>query len=119
MQKEILDGYPSADLRVYAVWFNMLPGDDRSQWPSDALTDSRVSEYWDEDRITGQWFAKNLPGNSFGPIVWDTYFLFGPQAQWEAIPEQLIDSGRPIIAKRNSLRSNVVELIRPSTAISQ
>ena len=118
MQKEILDQYPAADLRVYAVWFNMLRADDRSQWPADALTDPRVTEYWDEERVTGQWFAKNLTGHSFGPIAWDIYYLFGPQAKWEAIPEPLIDSGRSIIAKRHSLRSEVLELIGPNPTAS-
>ena len=116
MQKEILGQYPAADLRVYAVWFNMLQGDDRSRWPSDALTDSRVREYWDEDQILGRWFAENLPGHCCGPIMWDTYLLFGPEAHWLAIPEPLIDSGGTIIAKRDSLRAEVLKLIGPNPA---
>ncbi len=114
MQKEILDQYPEADLRVYAVWFDMLLGDDRSKWPADVLTDSRVREYWDEDRVAGLWFAKNVPEHSFGPITWDAYLLYGPQAQWETIPGPLIDFGRTIIAKRNSLKAEVVKLIGPA-----
>ena len=116
VQKEILDQYPEDDLRVYAVWFDMLLGDDRSQWPADVFTDSRVQEFWDEDRIIGRWFAKNEPEHSLGPITWDAYFLYGPQAQWETIPGPLIDFGRTIIADRNSLKAEVVKLIASGRA---
>ena len=53
-----MDEHPEADLRVYAVWFNMIFGDDENQWDDSLLTDERVTEFWDEDRLLGLWFAE-------------------------------------------------------------
>ena len=55
MQKEILERQPKANLRVYAVWFCMVPGDSRSEWPPELLTDARVEHYWDEAKAVGTW----------------------------------------------------------------
>jgi ABC-type multidrug transport system fused ATPase/permease subunit len=41
------------DLRVYAVWFNMLFGDSRERWDGDGVTDPRVRHFWDEQRLVG------------------------------------------------------------------
>ena len=48
-------------LRVYAIWFNMYPGDSRQRWPDTLLTDARVRHYWDEGRGIGQLYLKLLP----------------------------------------------------------
>jgi hypothetical protein len=39
----LLSVNPKAPLRVYAVWFNMYPGDARERWRADRLTDPRVA----------------------------------------------------------------------------
>ena len=45
VQKEILEKYPTANVRVYAIWFSMLPTDGRTmwRWGGSTLTDSRVA----------------------------------------------------------------------------
>ena len=54
-----MDKYPDADIQVYAVWFDVLTGDDRSQWKSNLLNDPRVTEYWDDAQSVGRWFASS------------------------------------------------------------
>ena len=92
MQAEILEKNPEAEIAVYAVWFNVLPSDSRSAWDAELLTDRRVTHHWDADRITGRWFADNI-GFSHGSLAWDVYYLYGPGANWEEIPEPLAGSG--------------------------
>src|SRR5262249_44506425 len=59
VQNELLAKYPKANVRAYAVWFNMFPGDARSKWPSNLLTDARVIHRWDEPKAVGLWYAPN------------------------------------------------------------
>lgn len=48
------------------------------------FSDSRVQYFWDGDQLTGQiWsFVLGLDG----PLSWDTYFLYGPDAEWGKKP---------------------------------
>lgn len=110
MQEEILDKNPRADLQVYAIWFNMLPSDDRSSWDNGLLTDARVVHLWDEGRIVGQWYAEQ-GDNHFGPIAWDIYYVYGPEAEWDLSPEPLLSSGTTIIAKRSDLQAAILPLL--------
>ena len=47
----------------------------------------------------------------FGPLAWDIFFLYGPEAVWEDVPAPLITSGSTIIAKRDRLRSGISQLL--------
>ncbi len=93
MQNEILEKHKSPDLVVYAVWFGMIPGDQRAAWPDALLDDPRVVEFWDEDRVLGRWLAaqssfqdKGLVG---GGVMWDTFLLFGRESRWATAPSHL------------------------------
>ena len=57
MQNELLAKYAKANLRAYVIWFNMYPGDERSKWPPNLLTDVRVIHRWDEPKAVGLWYA--------------------------------------------------------------
>jgi hypothetical protein len=57
VQKALLDTYPHANLKVYAVWFSMMPNDSRAKWSANLLMDSRVIHRWDEPKAVGTWFA--------------------------------------------------------------
>ncbi len=109
VQREILEKHPDAELDVYAVWFDVLLGDDRSAWNPDLLVDPRVTQYWDSDQTLGTWFPRQEVYKPviFGPLAWDIFFLYGPEAVWEDVPEPLITSGSTIIAKRDRLRSGI------------
>ena len=113
MQKEILEKNPNSKLRVYAVWFNMLPTDSRSRWKwtGDVISDPRVVHIWDENKALGRWFAKHL-GEKEGNIVWDAYFLYGDKAHWESDPAPLISSGSTINKSRDEMKKDILPLLK-------
>ncbi len=114
MQKEILEKHPSSKLRVYVVWFSMLPTDARSRWrwTGGVLTDTRAVHFWDERRIVGRWFAEQgSPEGNDGGIVWDAYYLYGPDAQWDNKPEPLIGTGAPVRADTDKLKNELIPFL--------
>ena len=118
MQQEILEPNPEAAVRVYAIWFDMLVADNRGKWRPEFMTDSRVTHLWDEKRLAGCWYADHeRPRGVFGPVVWDAYYLYGPDATWNDAPEPLIGSGYTIYAKRKTLAQEIAPLLgeTPST----
>ena len=123
VQTELLAKYPKADLRVYAVWFNMFPGDARSKWPPSLLTDRRVVHRWDEGKLVGMSYgghaneirAQLSPGSSWnGDILWDAYLFYGADARWDESVTNLIHWGRTIVAGRETLRQDFARLFGPS-----
>lgn len=109
MHEKILKKNPSADLRVYAVWFNMLPGDSRRGWDGAGMTDPRVVHLWDERKAVGDWFAAKVTRSP--ATEWDAYFLYGPDAAWGAEPEPPVGNGRTIIARRAQLQAEIGSLL--------
>ena len=98
-----------AELQVYAVWFDVLSGDDRSAWDSDLMPDPRVTHFWDEDRDLATWLPRQEEYRDliFGPLAWDIFFLYGPRADWTDAPLPVLDSGSTISSKRESLREHL------------
>ncbi len=114
MQKDILEKHPSSQLRVYVIWFSMLPMDARSRWgwTGGVLTDSRVVHLWDEKKTVGNWFAKQEnPQQETPGIVWDAFYLYGPDAQWNLKPEPLITKGATVRAEADQLRDKLIPLL--------
>ena len=109
----MLEKNPDADLVVYAVWFDVLAGDDKSAWIPGLFDDPRVVELWDGDRSLGEWFPKQEEYERliFGPLAWDIYFLYGPEAQWTAVPSPVASSGSTIIGKRSRLEESILPLL--------
>ncbi len=83
MRSNILEKYPSSDVRIYVVWFDVLPGDSRGLVDRKVLNDHRVANYYDPNRVVGSWFAEHTGDAG---IVWDAYFLYGPDASWTDEP---------------------------------
>jgi hypothetical protein len=101
VRDEILKSHPQSRLRVYAVWFPVLPGDSSVTVDRWLLTDVRVDNFWDPQRVVGNWFSEHVtdqPG-----ITWDAYFLFGSDATWISSPSPIASSGSPVIGNRDSL----------------
>jgi hypothetical protein len=123
VQRDLLEKYSNANVRVYAVWFNMLASDERSKWPSTLLTDSRVVHRWDEPKAVGRWYARQVstmrsaltPGSKWsdGEILWDSYLLYGAGAKWDDAPTSLIRWGGTIVAGRETLRQDFERLFGP------
>ena len=115
VQSELLEKNRSSDLQVYAIWFNMIWSDARAKWPSDALSDPRGVHFWDEQKVVGRWYEKNVTRQ--GPsgsdrVEWDAYFLYGPQASWGEGPPGLVSWGHPIVAARDRLRQALIDLLK-------
>jgi hypothetical protein len=108
VQEEILEKNPAADIQVYAVWFNMFPGDDRSGWDFSLLSDPRGRHFWDEDKLAGRFFSQSE--GFYLPVAWDIYYLYGPDAHWEDKPSPLVSWGYTIMRKRNQLHEDVSRL---------
>ncbi len=108
MRQEILEKNPSAPIRVYAVWISFYPWDSRSDIDSTVLSDRRVTQLWDGNKVTGPWFADQVQGHS--GIAWDVYFLYGPDARWDAAPSPLLGSGSPVIGNADQLRTQLLSV---------
>jgi hypothetical protein len=95
VRSNILEKYPSSTVRVYVVWFDMMPGDSRNLVDRKVFNDRRATNFYDAGRVVGSWFAQRS-GDS-GGIVWDAYFLYGRDAAWSSTPGPLISSGGDVI----------------------
>jgi hypothetical protein len=109
VQNQLLARLPSDQLRVYAVWLPMLPGDAREEWDGTTMPDPRVRHFWDGEMEVGQWFGEHVEG--YRGVSWDTYYLYGLDATWETIPSSLVGSGGTIIDKREALKMQVDKLL--------
>ena len=101
MRSNVLEKYRSSDVRVYVVWFDMLAGDSRNLVDRRVLNDRRVTNYYDPGRLVGSWFASHV--ETGGGIVWDAYYLYGPEAAWTASPAPLLSSGSTVIGSSSDL----------------
>lgn len=120
VQTQLLQKYPKANLRVYAVWFSMMPNDSRTKWPPNLLTDSRVTHRWDEPKAVGAWYGPRTssirpqltPDSKWGEadVLWDAFLLYGPNARWDEAPTDLIHWGRTIVAGRETLKADFEKL---------
>lgn len=95
MRSDVLEKYPSSPVRVYVVWFDMLPGDSRQLVDTRVLNDPRVTNFYDPKKTVGSWFSQHVDGEN--GIVWDAYYLYGPDATWAAEPGPMVSSGRTVI----------------------
>lgn len=112
MQEEILDKNPDADVKVYAVWFNMLAGDRRDRWDATLMPDDRVTNLWDEGRIISRWYAQaEKESYPFGSFAWDIYYLYDTQADWNDKPQPLLSSGFTVYGERFTLQDAILPLL--------
>ena len=112
MQKEILENNNSANLRVYVIWFSMIPSDSRSSWnwTGGVLDDSRVVHFWDDKKKVGRYFAGKDPETNDPDVVWDAFYVYGPDAQWLLKPEPLLVTGSTVIDEFDGLQKALATL---------
>jgi hypothetical protein len=109
VQTQLLKDYPSEQISVYAVWLEMLPSITPDKWDATIMTDPRVKHFWDSELDAARWFAKQVDG--YEGVSWDMYYLYGPDAAWEAVPTPLAGSGGTIYRERETLRTQVRTLL--------
>lgn len=115
MRLQILDKYPDAKVRVFAVWENALATDSRSAWPHDMFGDDpRVTSLWDGRNLVGQWFVQH--GYSLGGIdltfIYDAYYAYDKNAVWKDGPTSPVADGSEIITHVDGLQQAFVPLLR-------
>lgn len=91
----------------------MMASDQRSQWPSRLLTDGRVTHFWDDKKILGNWYAafKEFSKTS-GDAVWDAFFVYNSHSLWTDRPSGLIGWGSTIISHKDQLADAVASSLR-------
>lgn len=90
----------------------MLAGDSRSGVDVELLADPRVTHFWDEHRVVGRWLADSAVGEpGYSGVVWDAYYVFGPDASWNERPAPLAGFGAPVIAEKESLEAALRPLL--------
>ena len=92
----------------------MLPTDARSRWgwTGGVLEDSRVVHFWDEKKKVGRFFAGKDPESDDPDVVWDAYYLYGPDAEWVTKPQPLLGSGATVRSKADELKNRLLPLLK-------
>ena len=114
MQSEILSAHQSQNLRVYAIWFSMIPTDARSRWAwtGGILDDPRVSHYWDEKKKVGRLYADKDPESDDPDVVWDAFYLYGIDAKWMEKPDRELATGATVRSEFETLKTAVLPLLK-------
>jgi len=112
IQEYILKRNPKLDLKVYAIWYEMYPGDSPDDFPGarTLLPDRRVVHYWDQAKDVGRWFYGLVPTTTKGNIEWDAFYLYDKDSVWTDRPSNMLTWGRTILVDRRKLRDAATQL---------
>jgi hypothetical protein len=102
VQSQILRQYPDADLRVFVVWLPVMPLDARFD-VADVMVDGRARHFWDNEQRVSKDIAATY--GSPGQLVWDAFFVFGPDARWNEGPPRPLADGSPVVENMATLES--------------
>lgn len=102
----MLQPNPATPLQVYAVWVDQL-GATRADIDAAFFADERVTAFWDPEGLAGEAFreAAGFPG----PVFWDSYVVFAPDARWEDGPPPLVGAGWTVIGASDQLKRDLAE----------
>ncbi len=79
---------------------------------SAVIADPRVRQYWDQDRVVSDWYKERVDPDG-GYILYDTYFLYEGNAEWEPVPDAFASWGGTIFGKREVIEAAVASLLTP------
>jgi len=96
---------------VIAIWFDMVRSDNRARWQPDLLTDSRVTHFWDTDKLVGTWYGENVTVQEPGHVEWDMFFLYDRGASWTEDHSGVFSSGRTIWGRKDKLARDAATLV--------
>jgi hypothetical protein len=105
IQEYFLKRNPGLNLKVYAVWYEMYPGDSPDDFPAarKMMPDKRVTHYWDQAKDVGRWYYGLVPTDTKGDIEWDAFYLYGANSVWTDRPTGMLTWGRTILEDRRRL----------------
>lgn len=105
---DLLTDRPDNDVSVIAVWLPVLGGSRiREDVIRSAIDGPNVAHYWDDQALSGRWFAENMPWEFGGPPAWDVYYLFDGDASWQDKPDPLVSWGYTIVATLDGLEADL------------
>jgi hypothetical protein len=115
VQEELLAKRRDADVKVYAIYFEIVHDDEGAKSRIDPRTlfdDPRVSVFWDDERVAGRWFDENVThlGKRQGQedrIEWDAFILYGPHAKWTEQAPEAVSWGRTVYEERDRLAQDL------------
>ena len=87
----------------------MLWTDARERWNGATMPDARVTHFWDDEMQVGEWFAEEVEG--YSGVSWDTYFLYGPDAEWKTVLSPPVGLGGTIYGERKKLEMEIDTLL--------
>lgn len=105
----MIDEFPSAKLRIFAVWEPVLPTDLAApSTPSLArLHDPRAAQFWDHDRL-----LSHLQGEKDRKtIVWDHIAIYEPGKAWQDAPPTPIFAGRTVVSVIDQAKQELERLV--------
>ena len=95
----------------------MIWTDSRSRWPEHVLADPRVLHFWDEGKVVGRWYEQKVTHRG-DEVEWDAFFLYGPEASWDAKPPLVVTWGRTILSAKERLREAFHQLLEAGKAVT-
>ncbi len=108
-QENVLAKDPSLPLKVYVVWFDMVPGDARGRWPAGAITDPRAVHFWDGTKAVGRLVAARS-GLTDVDVAWDVFLLYPAGARWDADLASPAAWGAPVLREKDKLTEGIARL---------
>lgn len=120
MREELLAKRATADVKVYAIYFEVVPGDQGAKSridPDTLFDDPRVTVFWDDEQVAGRWFEDNVTKvgrrqGQEGRVEWDAFILFGPKAKWDEKGAEVVSWGRTLYQERDRLARDLDAVLR-------
>lgn len=99
---------------MYVVWLPTRPTDtaESSEAMSAVIADPRVIQYWDQERVVSEWYKERVDPDG-GYVLYDTYFLYDGNAEWEPAPDTFTRWGGTIFGEREALETALAPLFAP------
>ena len=90
----------------------MLGPDTRAAVETGLLRDSRVTQFWDADRVVGRWLADTgVGGVAYSSVVWDAFYVFDARASWNERPRPVAAFGSPVVSETGTLEHALAPLL--------
>lgn len=93
VQQNVLSKLNGDGLRILVVWTPRYNGDDRTGAVAAAniVPDDRANHFWDASGVIPVHYGKQLDLPVDDRFAWDTYLIFGADAEWKDSPPPPVD----------------------------
>ena len=93
--QSLLETYRDPEVQIFIVWEPVLATDlsAPSTMTLRRVSDLRVRQYWDPDRVLSRLMGEHDPGS----VVWDYVGVYKPGQRWDNRPPKAIYEGFPVV----------------------